>query len=101
MWTPQILFCDQKNFYVGITDNLPRRLAQHRNKESFYIKKFSILVLVHTEKFDKRSDAEKREIQLKGWSVAKKKALIENRKQDLVALSKCREIDDDFCGRKQ
>ncbi|MBU4299257.1 GIY-YIG nuclease family protein [Patescibacteria group bacterium] len=100
MWALYILFCDKKTFYVGITDNIERRLTQHRNKESFFTKKFSDLELVHTEKFVKRIEAEKREKQIKGWSVAKKKALIENKKEELIKLSKCREIGDGSCGRK-
>ena len=88
MWILYILFCDQKTFYVGITDNLQRRLTQHKNKESFYTKKFSDLVLVYSEKFNKRSGAEKREKQLKGWTVAKKKALIDGNKELLIKLSK-------------
>ena len=89
-WFLYVLFCDQRTFYVGITDNIERRLNQHRNGESFYTKKFSDLRLVYTEKFTKRKEAEKREIQIKGWSVAKKKALIKGDKEDLINLSKCR-----------
>ncbi|MBI2454145.1 MAG: GIY-YIG nuclease family protein [Parcubacteria group bacterium] len=90
-----ILFCDQKTFYVGITDDIDRRINQHLNKESFYTKQFSDLKLVHIESFDKRLMAEKREKQVKGWSVAKKKALIANNKKELVRLSKCRGVVDD------
>lgn len=93
-WNLYILFCDQKTFYIGITDNLERRFTQHKNKESFFTKKFSDLRLVYTERFNKRIEAEKREKQLKGWSVAKKKALIEKDKEKLIKLSKCREIVD-------
>jgi len=94
MWILYILFCDHKTFYVGITDNLERRLRQHRNKESFFTKKFYELELVYTEKFNKRVEAERREKQIKGWSVAKKKALIDNKRDELIKLSKCREIVD-------
>ncbi|MBI3671708.1 GIY-YIG nuclease family protein [Candidatus Azambacteria bacterium] len=38
MWYLYILLCNQKTFYVGITDNLARRLKQHKNKESFFYK---------------------------------------------------------------
>jgi predicted GIY-YIG superfamily endonuclease len=85
MWYVYILFCDKKIFYVGLTDDVERRLKQHKNKESFYTKKFSRIELVHKEEFDTRKSAEQREKQLKGWSVAKKKALIA---QDYVLLQK-------------
>ncbi|MDD5068949.1 MAG: GIY-YIG nuclease family protein [Candidatus Pacebacteria bacterium] len=89
-----MLLCDKKTFYVGITDNLERRLAQHKNRESFFTKKFSCLELVYGEQHQDRSSAESREKQIKGWSVAKKKAIVENRKQDLIRLSKSHELFD-------
>ena len=76
MWILYILFCDKKTFYIGITDDLERRLKQHKLKQSFYTKKFSDIECVYTKEFDKRTEAEKREKQIKGWSIAKKKALI-------------------------
>jgi len=41
MWYVYLLLCDQKTFYVGITPDMKSRLAEHRNKESFFTKKFS------------------------------------------------------------
>ena len=87
-WHVYILFCDKKTFYVGLTDNLERRLTQHKRKESFYTKKFSDLELVFKEKYSLRWQAEKREQQIKKWSVAKKKALIKGNKDLLKKLSK-------------
>ena len=64
-------------FYVGSTNNLDRRLLEHQNKLSNFLHKFSDIELVYHEEFDSRENAWKREKQLKGWSNAKKKALIE------------------------
>jgi predicted GIY-YIG superfamily endonuclease len=94
MWTLYILFCDKKTFYIGITDNLETRLKQHKLKQSFYTKKFSDIECVYTEEFNKRTEVEKREKQIKGWSIAKKKALISGDKESLIMLSKCSEIGD-------
>jgi putative endonuclease len=80
-----ILLCDQKTYYIGSTDNLERRLKEHQSKKSFYTKQFSDLKLIYTEGYETRLSAEKREFQIKGWSVAKKKALVDN---DLDALKK-------------
>ena len=88
VWFVYILLCDERKFYVGMTDNLERRIKQHKKKQSFYTKQFSSVELVYTEKYKTRKDVERREIQLKGWSVAKKKALIEGNKSLLVKLSK-------------
>jgi len=98
-WFVYILFCDQKTFYVGITDNLERRLLQHKRKESFFTKKFSEIELVYRESYNTRKVAELREQQLKRWSVAKKKALIDGNKELLKKLSKGSEIGDVLSGR--
>ena len=92
MWYLYILFCNQKTFYIGITDNIEKRLKQHKNKESFYTKKFFDIELVYTEEYIKRSNAENREKQLKKWSIAKKKALIIGDRELLKKLSKSSKI---------
>ncbi len=78
-WFVYFLICDQKTFYVGITPDLKTRLAEHRNKESFFTKKFSDIQLIYCEKYPDKFQAAAREKQLKGWSVAKKKLLIEGK----------------------
>lgn len=82
-----ILLCDQKTYYIGITDNLERRLKEHRDKKSFYTKQFSDIKLVYTEKVKNKVVAEKREKQIKGWSRAKKMALIKGSIKELIRLS--------------
>ena len=71
-----ILFCNQKIYYIGSTDNLERRIEQHRRGESTYTQKFSDIKLVYSEPCPTRLEAERRELQIKGWRIAKKKALI-------------------------
>lgn len=71
-----------------MTDNLKRRIFEHYNKRSPYTKKFSEIKLVYNEECDSRASAVKRELQIKGWSVAKKNALINGNKELLVKLSK-------------
>ncbi len=39
-----------KEIYVGMTNNLERRLAEHRRGQSKYTKKFKNFVLVYKEK---------------------------------------------------
>ena len=86
-----ILFCNQKTYYVGITDNVERRLDEHSRGYSNFTKKFSDIRLVYTESYSTRQEAEARERQLKGWSVAKKKALIAGEFVRLKTLSKSTE----------
>lgn len=71
-----------------MTNNFERRLMEHTKKESLYTKKFSNIKCVYQEKLSSRSQAEKRESQIKKWSIAKKLALINNDKELLVKLSK-------------
>ncbi|MDO8572643.1 MAG: GIY-YIG nuclease family protein [bacterium] len=76
MWYVYILLCNQKTFYVGMCNNVVRRLGEHKNKESFFTKKFSDIKIVYCEKYDTRHKSAIREKQLKGWSRAKKQKLI-------------------------
>jgi len=63
---------NRKFRYVGITDNLERRLKEHKSKKSFYTKQFSDIKLVYSEKVKNKTTAEKREKQIKGGSREKK-----------------------------
>ena len=76
MWYVYILNCDKKTFYVGMTNDLESRLTEHRSKQSFFTKKFSDINIVYSEQFNSKTEAAKREQQLKGWSRAKKVALM-------------------------
>ena len=100
-WFVYILFCDQKSYYIGLTSNLEKRITSHKNKENIATKEFSDLQLVYHEKFPIRRKAEKRERQLKGWSFAKKKALIDGNIELLRQLSKSTGIVDVSTGNKQ
>ena len=72
-----MLLCDQKTFYIGICNNVKRRLEEHKENKSFFTKKFSDLKVVYCEKYDTRHKAAVREKQLKGWSHTKKQKLTE------------------------
>lgn len=64
--------------YVGMTNDLVRRLAEHResSRESF-TSKYSVRCLVYFEQFDDPTNAIQREKNLKHWSRAWKIQLIE------------------------
>ena len=76
IWYVYILLCDQKTFYVGITNDLKNRIKQHKTRQSFFTKKFSDIHLVYCEKYSTDHEAALREQQLKGWSRTKKEKLI-------------------------
>jgi predicted GIY-YIG superfamily endonuclease len=87
-WFIYILLCDKKIFYVGLSSNLEQRILSHKLKYNIGTKKFSYIELVYSEKYPDRNSAEKREKQLKGWTHAKKKALVEGNIELLKQLSK-------------
>lgn len=74
-----ILRTSSNTLYVGQTNNLEKRISEHKSKSSKsakYTKYFKTLELVYTEKFKTRSKAMKREYELKQWTKSKKEALI-------------------------
>ena len=68
-----------RTLYVGVTNDLNRRLSEHKNGEiEGYTKRYHVSKLVHYETFPEVNDAIAREKQLKHWTRAKKNALIES-----------------------
>ncbi len=66
--------------YVGVTNNLMRRIWEHKSKliEGF-TKKYNVDKLIYFESFDSPEEAIKREKQLKAGSRKKKIDLINNK----------------------
>ena len=73
-----IMSSPSRTLYTGVTNNLQRRVFEHKNKliEGFS-KKYNVTLLVHYEIFGEISDAIAREKQIKGWVRRKKIALIQ------------------------
>jgi predicted GIY-YIG superfamily endonuclease len=77
MYKVYILLCRDNSFYVGYTDNIKRRIAQHNNKTgSFYLSSKLPMKLVWLESYDTKKEAMDKELQLKGWTRIKKINLI-------------------------
>lgn len=86
-----ILRCTDGSHYVGHTDNLDARLAQHQSGAfEGYTKSRRPVRLVYSESFATRDDAFAAERQLKGWSRKKKEALIAGDWERLRLLAKRR-----------
>ncbi len=63
--------------YTGVTNSLVRRVTQHRQGETpGFTKRYNINRLMYYESFSDVRAAIAREKQIKGWSRAKKDALI-------------------------
>ena len=64
--------------YIGVTNNLRRRLLEHRNEQiSGFTKRHHIHKLVYYEQYSEVIDAISREKQLKRWRRDKKNWLVE------------------------
>lgn len=73
-----ILKCVDESLYTGSTNNLEKRLKEHNNSKqgARYTKTRRPVKLVYREKFKTKSEALKREIQIKGWPRSKKLNLV-------------------------
>jgi predicted GIY-YIG superfamily endonuclease len=72
-----MLRCNDGSFYLGHTDELEHRTAQHQTGElPCYTHRRRPVVLVWQQDFVTREDALAAERQIKGWNRAKKEALI-------------------------
>ena len=86
-----ILQCNDGSFYTGSTNDLARRIEQHKNGEGAeYTKLHSPVKLVYYETFDRIDLAFEREKQVQKWSRAKKIALI---KGDIELLKNSQKIN--------
>ena len=83
-----ILKCSDGSFYTGSTSDLEKRLSEHQNGLiKCYTRSRRPVKLVFSEYFESAYDAISAERQIKGWSRAKKKALIKRDYELLVKLS--------------
>jgi putative endonuclease len=85
-----MLPCSDDAFYVGVTNDLDRRLGQHESgwDPTCYTHDRRPLQLVHCSEFYRIEDAIRWEKQLKGWRRAKKLALIENDGPEIQRLAR-------------
>ena len=75
------IICSQRNgtIYIGITNNLGRRIYEHKGKMvPGFTAKYNIDQLVYFEQFENVADALRREKILKKWSRNSKINLIES-----------------------
>jgi tRNA(adenine34) deaminase len=73
-----MLECADGSYYVGQTDSLEKRVAQHHagDMPGCYTSKRRPLTLVWSQEFPSRMEALSSERQIKGWSRAKTQALL-------------------------
>ena len=85
-WYVYLLRCGNGDLYIGVTNDLERRLQQHQSGRGGWFTKITQPVeLMYHEVYNSEDQAQRRETQLKGWSRRKKLALING---DRLALKR-------------
>ncbi len=68
-----------RTLYVGMTNDLARRVYEHKNKLiPGFTQRYNITLLAYFESTGDVNEAIRREKQIKGWRRSKKVALIES-----------------------
>ena len=79
MYYVYLIECGDKTLYTGITTNIGRRFKEHNSgKGGAYTRSRKVKKILHTEQFKTRSEASKRESEIKHWSRHKKWQLIKS-----------------------
>jgi predicted GIY-YIG superfamily endonuclease len=89
-----VILCDDDSYYVGLTNDLIKRFMEHRTGvyQSCYTFRRRPLQLQYYEMIPFLQDAVQREKQIKGWTKAKKKALIDKNLHKLQLLAQCQNL---------
>ena len=83
-----ILSSKSKTLYLGVTNDLQRRIFEHKHKLiDGFTKKYNLTSLVYFETFNNMRDAIQREKQLKNWHREWKINLIESINPDWKDLT--------------
>ena len=73
--------------YVGVTNNLIRRIGEHKSGQiDGFTKRYNVDILIYAEKYDEIETAIAREKQIKSWSRIRKEKLIETANKDWVEI---------------
>ena len=77
MYCVYIIKCEDSSLYTGITNDIKRRFLEHKNKTGgHYTTSHKVKKVVYIEEFKTKSEALKREIQIKKLHRKKKLELI-------------------------
>lgn len=78
MWYVYIIRCSDGSLYVGSTTDVDRRIKEHNSKKGGnYTRLRTPVKFGYSETHKNRSDAQKREAQIKSWPRKKKLTLIQ------------------------
>ena len=95
-----MLHCNGGRLYVGHTDSLERRIAQHESGAfPGFTRDYAPVQLIWSEAFGTRIEALEAERRLKGWSRAKKLALVRGDWDEISRLAKGKDKPSTSSGR--
>jgi len=84
-----ILQCKGDRLYVGSCENMDLRFEKHtKGQGAEFTQRFPPKRIAYSECFATRQEAVRREMQVKRWSEAKKRALIQGKSEQLKILAK-------------
>jgi putative endonuclease len=76
-WVYILVSSSLSAMYIGVTNDLGRRVAAHRaGKGIEFVKKYKVTKLVSAEEFEQIEEAIAREKQRKGWRRIRKNELV-------------------------
>lgn len=89
MYYVYLIECEDKTIYTGITTDIQRRFKEHNSgKGGAYTRSKKVKNILHAEQFETRSQAQKREAEIKCWRREKRLALLkEFEKQNLLKFN--------------
>ena len=83
-WYVYMLRCSDNSLYTGVTTDVQRRVKEHNSNNKTAAKYTRVrqpVTLVYHEKAANRSDASKREYQIKQLTKSQKERLVKNAQQ--------------------
>jgi predicted GIY-YIG superfamily endonuclease len=84
-----ILKCSDGSYYTGHTDNLEKRIAEHKSGLlGCYTATRLPVTLAFSQEFPSRIEALSSEQQIKGWSRKKKEAMMRSDWEEVSRLAK-------------
>ena len=79
MYFVYLIQCGDGTFYTGVTKDIKRRFIEHKTgRGARYTRARGVVKVLYSEKATSRSQALKREAQIKSWKREKKLSLIKN-----------------------
>ncbi|MBN9086416.1 MAG: GIY-YIG nuclease family protein [Reyranella sp.] len=78
-WTCILTNAARNVIYVGVTNDLEKRVAEHRDgRGGLFTRRYNVHTLVYAEEHEQIGDAIAREKEMKDWRRSKKDALVDD-----------------------